>query len=177
MNQQMIHTEMLESRTLLAATATLGTKGLFSVVGTDAGETIAIALSSDATKVQATVDGTVVGEADVASVKWISVDAGLGDDTVTVDAAITQRVFVKGGDGADTITLNNASGGAFGGAGNDIISEPEPDPISSPVARTTTRLPSATAITASTAARELIRSPPATETTGSTAATMQIPSL
>src|ERR1700712_5540766 len=101
MKRQFVQLENLESRRLLAATAALNDNDQFVVTGTDAGETITISLDSAGTNVQASVDGTVVGTAAVADVRGISVDAGAGDDTVTVDADITFRVGVHGGDGND----------------------------------------------------------------------------
>src|SRR5262245_4923288 len=114
--------EPLETRVFLDATAVLGGHGVFKVTGTDNGETIEISLDSGGTNVQASVDGTVIGTAAVSDVKAIVVNAGAGDDTVTVDSAITQRLFVSGGDGNDTITVNSPKGAIYGGAGNDTIS-------------------------------------------------------
>src|SRR5216110_3128036 len=93
------HIESLETRRLLAATVELTEHGLLKVTGTDAGETISLALNSDSSKVEVKVDGTVVGSEAVGDVHGIFVDAGAGDDTVTVGADITQRVGVVGGDG------------------------------------------------------------------------------
>src|SRR6476661_7495043 len=62
----MWHAEQLETRRLLAATAELGSHGVFKVTGTDDGETIEIALDAGGTNVQASVNGTVIGTAAVA---------------------------------------------------------------------------------------------------------------
>src|SRR4051794_31071934 len=58
-----VFAEVLEGRTLLAATAVLNSRGIFKVTGTDAAETIDIALNSAGDKVQATLGGTLLGEA------------------------------------------------------------------------------------------------------------------
>src|SRR3954452_79474 len=105
--RQYFQIESMERRLFLDATAALNSKGVFVVTGTDAAETIAIGLSSDGTQVQATLAGTVLGSAALADVKGISVNAGAGDDTVTIDAAITKRTSVRGGDGNDTLTDNS----------------------------------------------------------------------
>src|SRR5262245_51411458 len=56
--------EQLESRRLLDGTASIDDHQVFRVAGTDSDDTITIALSADGTKVQASLGGTVIGEAD-----------------------------------------------------------------------------------------------------------------
>lgn len=70
---------------------------------------------SDATMLEAVVNGQVVSTRLEASVRDIRIWAGRGNDTVTIDYVPTERAapaIVWGGPGNDTIT---------GGAGNDIL--------------------------------------------------------
>src|SRR3954447_3923167 len=133
--------ESMERRLFLDATAALNSKGVFVVTGTDAAETIAVALSSDGTKVQATLGGTVLGEATLTDVKAITVNAGAGDDTVTIDAAVTKRTVVRGGDGNDTLTDASGKAALSGGSGNDTINLNGAAPASSSSDTTTTTTP------------------------------------
>jgi hypothetical protein len=99
--------ERLEKRQLLSAN--LGANGALAVGGTSGGDNIAIRVSG--TKVRVEVNGQLVTFA-IASVSSIVVDAGGGNDRVTLGAGITVA-FVSGGAGNDTLT---------GGAGNDTLS-------------------------------------------------------
>src|SRR3954454_23929165 len=130
--------ESMERRLFLDATAALNSKGVFVVTGTDADETIAIALSSDGTQVQATLGGAVLGSATLADVESISVNAGAGADTVTVDAAITNRTIVRGGDGNDTLTDASGKAALSGGSGDHTINLNGAIPTSSSGDTTTT---------------------------------------
>src|SRR5262245_15873300 len=98
MTKQQVISEFLEPRRLLDASATLDSRGVFRVTGTDNGETIDIVMSSDGTKVQAKLNDSLLGEAAVGDVRAILVSALAGNDTVTIDAAITKRTAVRGGD-------------------------------------------------------------------------------
>src|SRR5438046_7059118 len=106
MTRQPNFIELLESRCLLAVTAALNDNNVFVVTGTDAADDITITMNADATMVQAKSGSTVLGEAAVADVRFIKVDAGAGDDTITVDATVTKRISIDAGDGNDTITSN-----------------------------------------------------------------------
>ena len=104
MNRHPFDIEPIEPRLFLDATAALSSRGVLVVTGTSANETIEIKLNDDTTKVQALLGGTLLGEADVDDVRALSVSAGAGDDTVTVDASVTKRTVVRGGSGNDTLT-------------------------------------------------------------------------
>src|SRR5436305_1358436 len=82
--------ERLEGRRLLshapaAPTAVLDSSGVLEVNGTRKADVISIQVdAADATKLDVTMNGTTVSFA-LADVKGIHVDAGSGNDTVTVD--------------------------------------------------------------------------------------------
>src|SRR5438552_6985647 len=104
--------ESLESRRLLHGFHGFGGGGfddsttVLKVNGTDANDTINVALASDGKTLQATsADGTVLASADVSTVRYVYVTAGAGADTVNVDANVTKRVVILGGDGNDTINV------------------------------------------------------------------------
>ena len=58
------------------------------------------------------VNGTGMEIANSANAEVIAIDAGLGDDTVTVDSSITIPAYLTGGAGDDTL---------IGGSGNDVL--------------------------------------------------------
>src|SRR5215212_9797527 len=69
MNRSSFEIENMESRLFLDASATLNSRGVFVVTGTDAAETIEITYSADGTNVQANLGGSLLGEAAVADVR------------------------------------------------------------------------------------------------------------
>lgn len=124
MDRQQQPLEQLETRRLLAASAVLSSRGVFIVTGSEAADSISVALSSDGTKVQATdtATNTLIGEADLASVKSMRIYSGGGDDSVTVDSTITFRVSIDAGAGNDTLVVNSTgSNSVFAGDGNDTV--------------------------------------------------------
>jgi Ca2+-binding RTX toxin-like protein len=109
--------EPLESRRLLAVTVTEGYPGSFEVVGDDADDTISINVSQ---KNQTfSLDGQTYTD-----VQFISVQSGGGQDTINVlsiDGDGRIAAAIDAGPGDDTVTLN-FSGAVYGGSGNDWIS-------------------------------------------------------
>ena len=107
--------EALEARRLLAAdpggTAVLAGDQL-QVTGTRKADQIVVDLNGTTSQLDVTINGTAAGSFDPAVVAGIRVDAGGGNDVVTIGAGVTDVAFLRGGKGNDTLT---------GGAGNDQV--------------------------------------------------------
>ena len=104
----------LERRDLLAS---LTASGELRVLGTSAADAIAIAIVSD--RIQVTVNGAVESFA-VRTVARVEVDAGTGNDQISVNAGPVP-CGVLGGEGNDVITGGPANDTIAGGAGADTI--------------------------------------------------------
>jgi Ca2+-binding RTX toxin-like protein len=124
----------LEPRRLLAAS--LSSTGLLDVLGAAAAETISVSLSG--TNVVVKINNATQ-TFPLAKVKSLRVNAGAGNDRVTV-AANLPAATLNGGDGNDTLTGgsrndtlngNNGNDSLLGGAGNDtLIGGPGNDTLS-----------------------------------------------
>jgi Ca2+-binding RTX toxin-like protein len=110
--------ELLESRRLFAVSVSEGFPGFFEVTGEDVDDVIVVSINQSARTF--TVDGKTYGGG---KASYITIYALGGNDTVTVSGTGDGPVgaSVLGGDGDDTITLDNVSGAAWGGAGNDQL--------------------------------------------------------
>lgn len=119
--------EHLEGRRLLshapaAPTAVLDASGVLEVNGTRKADLISIHVdAADATKLDVTMNGTTVSFA-LADVKGIHVDAGSGNDTVTVDASVNVAATLMGGNGNDSMTGGSGNDDLDGGNGKDSLS-------------------------------------------------------
>src|SRR5689334_16398816 len=115
--------EECEGRWMLAAHATAALAGgVLTVIGTRHKDDIVIALNSgDATKLDVTRNGALVGEFDVADVTGIFVGARSGNDRVTIESTLNIPATLMGGEGKDT--LNGGAGGdeMFGENGKDAL--------------------------------------------------------
>jgi uncharacterized protein YkwD len=105
----------LEDRTVPAVTAAL-VNGVLTVLGDTADDTITLGLANG----QITVSGVAQSFA-AASVRTIVVDGGSGDDTITVNPAITTPCLLYGGIGNDTLTGGGWADQLYGGPGNDTL--------------------------------------------------------
>lgn len=78
---------------------------------------------NDATQLQATINGNIVGSRPIDAIKRLRIDAGRGNDTVTIDLpqGVSIPVWVNGGSGNDTITTSAGDDTIYGGAGNDLL--------------------------------------------------------
>jgi Ca2+-binding RTX toxin-like protein len=86
--------------------------GKLMVHGTSASDVITISIdATDPTKLDVTRNGEML-QFDLASVNRLMVVAGKGDDSVTVDSAITFSCTLIGNAGNDTLT---------GGSGDDVL--------------------------------------------------------
>ncbi len=98
-------------------------------------DTISIAYNSQTKKLDLTINGVLRDSRDPATLRGIIINAGKGDDTVTVNTAYAAgksvHVTINGGDGNDTLTggdeadtINGGNGDDIlnGGGGNDILS-------------------------------------------------------
>jgi Ca2+-binding RTX toxin-like protein len=110
----MRHVSLLESRRLFASVFQ-GMPGYYEVTGTPGDDFIDIAVDQAAATF--TLDGVTYG-----GVLHVAVDAGAGDDTVTVAASAPGAISasLRGGLGRDGLTLN-INGAAWGDDDNDTI--------------------------------------------------------
>ncbi len=123
--------EGLEDRRLMAAslTASLSTKGVLRVEGTDRADTIVVrqingSISVDG--IQISDNGGKVGSVAAARVNEVDVFALGGNDSVWLSRGagqqdLTKHVFVSGGDGNDYIVGGAGPNYLWGDAGNDTI--------------------------------------------------------
>ncbi|HRK32068.1 MAG TPA: calcium-binding protein [Tepidisphaeraceae bacterium] len=98
--------ESLEHRITLAASASLDSSGLLTILGTDSFDQIRLSLVNHVIRVRVSTDFTPALSRDFASgaVSRISIDAGAGGDGVTVDPLIEHPVTVRGGAGRDNLS-------------------------------------------------------------------------
>jgi Ca2+-binding RTX toxin-like protein len=104
--------------------------GKLMVHGTKAADAITVAVdAADPTKLDVTMNGTTL-QFDLASVSRLMVVAGKGDDSVTVDPAVTfgcklignaGNDALSGGAGDDVILGGAGDDTCSGGAGNDVV--------------------------------------------------------
>jgi Calpain family cysteine protease/RTX calcium-binding nonapeptide repeat (4 copies) len=111
----------LESRTMMTAVP-LGVKfsgGLLTVTGTTGNDQITISQSGTSWTIANGSDWSVTK---TMKVTRLSVNAGNGDDTVTINSSVTVPATLLGGAGNDTITSNGTGTVSInGGAGNDSL--------------------------------------------------------
>jgi Ca2+-binding RTX toxin-like protein len=138
--------ELLESRRLMSAGATLGSTGVLSIQGTDAADVISVAPNAVKKVVAVSINGAYTLFA-LASVKSISAKLGLGNDKfdgtymnipMTVDGEAgndsilggsandyliggLDADYIFGGMGADNITGNGGKDFLSGGGGVDRL--------------------------------------------------------
>ncbi|MFT3788951.1 MAG: calcium-binding protein [Tepidisphaeraceae bacterium] len=108
----------LDRRMLLAATAAIES-GTLVVTGTSAGETIRVAYNPATNALDVIADGSVIASPSTLDVFTIVVNAGAGDDRVTIDTKKTAVIVAD--DGNDSVFTSRGSDTIYGGAGNDSI--------------------------------------------------------
>src|SRR4051794_14237204 len=106
----------LETRRLLAAT--LATTGVLDITGTSGNDTLAVALSGTNVGVKLNTASPQIFAA--SKVKAIHVNAGIGNDRVTIGVSLPGAV-VHGADGNDTLTGGSANDTLYGDNGNDSL--------------------------------------------------------
>lgn len=123
--------EALEDRRLLSAS--LGSDGVLTVVGTNKSDSIEIVFDSDANKLSVIENDQVTKEfaidAAQPQVTKIVVYGGNGDDILSITGtSIPASLFggngndqLQGGDGNDTLDGGNGNDQLDGGAGNDVL--------------------------------------------------------
>jgi uncharacterized protein YkwD len=95
------------------------TAGVLTVLGSADADAINVTLSSGIVRV---VDsGRLIGAFGYANIAKVVVDAGFGNDTVNISAAITKPAFLYGGYGNDALYGGNGNDQIYGGAGNDAL--------------------------------------------------------
>jgi uncharacterized protein YkwD len=105
----------LEDRTVPAVTASL-VNGLLTVYGDGADNQITLNLSNGNYSI-----GGVAQTYVASAVRAITIDAGDGNDVVTVSPSVTTKTLIFGGNGNDTLTGGSGSDEIYGGMGNDTI--------------------------------------------------------
>ena len=96
---------------------------MLKVLGTRGSDTISVAIDSqDPTKLDVTLNSDHMQQFDLASVKRIWVNAGKGNDAVTVDAAVIVNATLIGGAGNDSLTGGGGNDLLVGGGGDDVLS-------------------------------------------------------
>ena len=93
--------------------------GILTVTGSNANDTIK--LDQYTLGIYVTVNGKLLLRAKSSAVTKIIVDAGDGDDTVTINSNISLETLIYGGAGNDTLTGGSGKNTIYGGAGNDRI--------------------------------------------------------
>lgn len=114
--------ETLERRQLFAATLVAGAWQIAGDVGDDA--IVVEAVPGDATSLRAVINGQVAGTVTANEVTSIDIDAGAGNDRVTLrldPGVVSATVTVRGGDGNDRLFGSSLAETFHGGAGNDRI--------------------------------------------------------
>ena len=118
--------ENLEPRTLFAAapavvTAEMGgpLHPLLTVTGTRRADDIALVLAGDHLEVRSR--GAAVGSFPLAGMVGVIVRGMNWKDLIVVDAAVTEPVFIQGGNGRDSLTGGSGDDTLDGGNGNDVI--------------------------------------------------------
>ena len=116
--------EALEPRTLMSAAPST----VWRITGDDAPDSpndiISVEVSpTDSTVLEATINGRVASTRSIQGLSLIRIDAGLGDDTVTVTLpdGVTIPTRITGGRGNDSITSSSGNDYINGGAGDDNI--------------------------------------------------------
>jgi Ca2+-binding RTX toxin-like protein len=95
--------------------------GHLHVHGTKANDVITIAIDvADPTMLDVTINGTL-SQFSLPAVQDILVVAGKGDDTVSVDAAVTIGSKLIGNAGNDTMTGGSGDDELLGGSGADVL--------------------------------------------------------
>jgi Ca2+-binding RTX toxin-like protein len=110
--------ELLENRKLFAVSVAEGFPGFFEITGEEVDDVIVISIDQGARVF--TVNGESYGGGNAS---YVTVYALGGNDSVTVSGSGGGPVgaSVLAGDGDDTVTLDNVSGAAWGGAGDDQL--------------------------------------------------------
>jgi Ca2+-binding RTX toxin-like protein len=99
--------EVMEPRRLLSALTITGTASADNIQLSTSGGTMSV-----------TVNGATITLSS-SSVTSIQIDAGDGNDTVTLASSITQPASITGGNGDDTLTGGAGDDSLTGGSGND----------------------------------------------------------
>ncbi len=110
--------EKLEQRRLLAA------DGVWTITGTDAGESITIDLRASDNRLRAIVNGQVISTRLLRGLKLLEVISNGGNDTIRIDLHDTNAglgIWVNAGPGRDRIYGGAGDENLGGGSGRDVI--------------------------------------------------------
>ncbi|HZN65231.1 MAG TPA: calcium-binding protein [Tepidisphaeraceae bacterium] len=116
--------EVLETRTLFAADAVGSAAlddGALVVNGTRGSDRIEISVNADdTTRLDVVINGRTAGTFAMTDVTaGVRADGGNGNDTISVDAAISIAATLRGGNGRDTLTGGSGDDRLEGGNGKD----------------------------------------------------------
>jgi hypothetical protein len=95
------------------------TAGVLSVLGSQDSDVIGVGPAGG--RIVVTDGGTLIGQYPAAAVGAIVVDGGFGNDRITISNALTQRTYLYGGKGNDSLIGGGGRDRLFGGAGNDAL--------------------------------------------------------
>ncbi len=120
--------EMLEDRALLSASSSFSA-GKWTINGdlssANPGETIVIDQNpADSSQLRVSINGSTFAVQSIDRLRSITVNAGAGDDTVTIqlpDGLSRVAVIVNGGAGNDTLNSGDHAATLRGGDGDDIL--------------------------------------------------------
>jgi uncharacterized protein YkwD len=107
--------ESLEERTV-PTTAALSGNGVLTVLGSGGADLIQISQANGQLSVSGVAQTFAAG-----SVNTVVVDAGEGDDVITVAPSVTQTTWLFGGGGNDSIQGGSGVNHIYGAAGNDTL--------------------------------------------------------
>lgn len=115
--------EHLEPRQLLAGNPALKLPvRTWTIRGTDAADNIAVTYNPDTQNLDLTINGTLIESRPAARVRNLIINAGKGNDTVTVDTGPkTTPATINGGDGNDVLSGGAGNDNINGGNGDDIL--------------------------------------------------------
>ena len=108
--------EPLESRQMMSASAS---HGVLTITGTSGADVISVSQLSNG-NVRVNDNGTMRTFSNFA-VNQVRVNAGSGNDKVTIETSVTRPATIKGQAGNDTLTGSNRADEILGGGGNDNI--------------------------------------------------------
>jgi uncharacterized protein GlcG (DUF336 family) len=112
--------ELLESRELLSASATLS-GGILSITGDNGRNHIEVAPNAAQSALVVRDFGVVVGQFNPNDVQSLDIVTGNGQNTVVIDKAVLQPAIVQLGNGNDIVYAGGGMTSVLGGTGSDKI--------------------------------------------------------
>ena len=95
--------------------------GRLMIHGGEANNRMEFALSASGDQLEVSLEGGNSTPFDISQVRMLCLNGGPGDDSITIDPAISIRAHIVGGAGNDGITAGAGDDRISGGAGNDSL--------------------------------------------------------